>query len=62
MKVRALKKRAIHRMLFATRIRACDRTLEECRNGCIEALERFQADFLNFESMDDALDFLSAIR
>lgn len=62
MKVRALKKRAIQRMLFATRMRAYDRTLQECRNGCIEALERFQAEFLHFESIDDALDFLSAIR
>lgn len=62
MKVRALKKRAIPRMLFAARIRAYDRALQECRNGCIAALERFQAAFLHFESMDDALDFLSAIR
>ena len=50
MKVRALKKSAIPRMLFATRVRAYDRALQECRDGCIASLERFQAEFLSWEA------------
>lgn len=50
MKVRALKKRAIPRMLFATRMRAYDRTLQECRDRCIAALEGLQAEFLSWEA------------
>lgn len=50
MKVRALKKRAIPRMLFATRMRAYDRAIQECRNRCIASLERIQAEFLSWKA------------
>lgn len=53
MKVRALKKRAIPRMLFATRMRAYDRALQECRDGCCAALGRIKAEFLSWEASNE---------